>query len=97
MLLVVLRRDDRGDVELQAGKIDLNAAAGNVLLYGRAEIVDVELRDFPRVVIGLDVDVPDFHGHARLLLFGCAGATQGNGTSLAARRGELNRSDEEHA
>jgi hypothetical protein len=38
----------------------------NFPLHGRAEIVDVELRDLLRILSGLDVDVSELHGHARL-------------------------------
>src|SRR2546423_2938748 len=65
-LLVVLGRDDCRNVELQPMQIDLKSAPGHLALQGRAEIVDIKLRR--RLgVRGLDVDVPDFHGHARLL------------------------------
>src|SRR5580700_6885195 len=43
---------------------------GNFPLHSRAEIVDVELCDLPRILSGLDVDVPKLHGHARLLPLG---------------------------
>ena len=46
---------------------ELAAAAGNFPLHGRAKIVDVELCDLLRILSGLDVDVPELHGHARLL------------------------------
>ena len=54
-------------VELHAVQVELAAAAGNFPLHGRAKIVDVELCDLLRILSGLDVDVPELHGHARLL------------------------------
>src|SRR5262249_54238450 len=67
MLLMVLVGDDGRHVELHAVQVDLAAAAGIFTLHGRAEIVDVELRDLLRILSGLDVNVPELHGHARLL------------------------------
>src|SRR4051812_20417086 len=69
MLIMFLRVDYGRDVKLQAVQIELQTAAGDLALHGGAEIVDVELRGLLRV-LGLDVDVPDFHGHARLLRIG---------------------------
>jgi hypothetical protein len=51
-------------------QVELAAAAGNFPLHGRAEIVDVELRDLLAILSGLDVDVPELHGHAHLLPLG---------------------------
>ena len=65
-LLAVLGGADRRDVELQPVQVELDIAVGSLVLHRRAEIVDVELRRLLGVV-RLDVDVPDFHGHARLL------------------------------
>src|ERR1700747_3806749 len=62
--------DDGRPVELHAVQVELAAATGNFPLHGRAEIVDVELRDLLRILSGLDVDVPELHGHARFLLLG---------------------------
>src|SRR6516225_1550114 len=70
MLLMVLVGDDRRHVELHAVQVELAAAAGNLPFHGRAEIVDVKLRDLLRILSGLDVDVPELHGHARLLPLG---------------------------
>src|SRR5205823_111221 len=42
----------------------------SLVLQRRAKIVHVELRRLLRVV-RLDVDVPNFHGHARLLRSAC--------------------------
>src|SRR4051812_2480680 len=70
MLLMVLVGDDGRNVQLHAVQVELAAAAGNFPLHGRAEIVDVELRDLLGVLSGLDVDVPELHGHARLLPLG---------------------------
>src|SRR5205823_13555183 len=67
MLLVLLRLDDRRDVELQPGEVELAAAPGDLPLHRRAEIVDVEFRDLLGITLGLDVDVSDVHRHARLL------------------------------
>src|SRR6266481_4149536 len=55
---------------LHAMQVELAAAAGNFPLHSRAEIVDVELCDLPWILSGLDVDVPELHGHARLLPLG---------------------------
>src|SRR5262249_42609008 len=79
MLLMVLVGDDGRYVELHTVQIELAAAAGNFPLHGRAEIVDVELRDLLRILSGLDVDVPELHSHARLLPLGFTSR------SLAAR------------
>ena len=49
-------------------EVELAAAAGSFPLYGRPKIVDVELGDLLWIVSGLDVDVPELHGHTRLLL-----------------------------
>src|SRR5262249_60182939 len=70
MLLMVLVGNDSRHVELHTMQVELAAAAGNFPLHGRAEIVDVELRDLLRILSGLDVDVPELHGHARLLPLG---------------------------
>src|SRR6516225_3726461 len=70
MLLMVLVGDDGRHVELHAVQVELAAAARNFPLHSRAEIVDVELRDLLRILSGLDVDVPELHGHARLLPLG---------------------------
>src|ERR1700719_909166 len=70
MLLMILVGDDSRHVELHAVQVELAAAAGNFPLHGRAEIVDVELSDLLRILSGLDVDVPELHGHARFLLPG---------------------------
>jgi hypothetical protein len=67
MLLMILIGDDGRHVELHAVQVELAAAAGNFPLHGRAKIVDVELCDLLRILSGLDVDVPELHGHARLL------------------------------
>src|SRR5580704_10819379 len=67
VLLMVLVGDDRRHVELHAVQVELAAAAGDFPLHSRAEIVDVELRDLLRVLFGLDVDVPELHGHTGLL------------------------------
>jgi len=45
-LLVLLCLDDRRDIELQPGQVELTAAPGDLPLHGRAEIVDIEFRDF---------------------------------------------------
>src|SRR6516164_1820325 len=93
MLLMVLVGDDRRHVELHAVQVELAAAAGNFPFHGRAEIVDVELRDLLRILSGLDVDVPELHGHARFLPLEFtkrADATPA-ACSLAARAEELNR------
>src|ERR1700719_1279041 len=66
-LLVLLRLDDRRDVELQPGEVELAAAPGDLPLHRRAEIVDVEFRHLLGIVLGLDMDVTDVHRHARLL------------------------------
>src|SRR5262249_29226282 len=71
VLLMLLRVDDRGDIELQPVQIELQAAPGHLPLHRGAEIVDVELRGL-LWILGLDVDVPDLHGHARLLRLGAA-------------------------
>jgi len=63
MLLMVLVGDDGRHVELHTVQVELAAAAGNFPLHGRAEIVDVELCDLLRILSGLDVDVPELHGH----------------------------------
>jgi hypothetical protein len=65
-LLSLLGRADGGDVELQPMQLELDVAVGGLVLHRRAEIVAVELRRL-LVVVRLDVDVSDFHGHARLL------------------------------
>ncbi|MNC91530.1 hypothetical protein D3C83_78120 [compost metagenome] len=65
-LFALLGRADGGDVELQPMQVERDVAVGGLAFHRRAEIVDVELRRLPGVV-RLDVDVPDFHGHARLL------------------------------
>src|SRR5271170_4140172 len=70
MLLMVLVGDDGRNVELHAVQVELAAAAGDFPLHSRAEIVDVELCDLPWILSGLDVDVPELHGHARLLPLG---------------------------
>jgi hypothetical protein len=67
VLLMVLVGDDRRHVELYAVQVELAAAAGDFPLHSRAAIVDVELRDLLRVLFGLDVDVPELHGHTGLL------------------------------
>src|SRR5258705_10777033 len=67
MLLMVLVGDDGRHVELHAVQVELAAAAGNFPLHGRPEIVDVELCDLLRILSGLDVDLPESHGHACLL------------------------------
>src|SRR5580658_9520483 len=67
MLLMVLVGVDRSHVELQAVQVELAAAAWIFPLHGRSEIVDVKLCDLLWILSGLDVDVPEFHGHARLL------------------------------
>jgi len=67
MLLMVLVGNDGRQVERHTVQVELAPAAGNFPLHGRAEIVDVELRDLLRILSGLDVDVPELHGHARLL------------------------------
>jgi len=54
MLLMVLVSDDGRYVQLHAVQVELAAAAGNFPLHGRAEIVDVELRDLLRILSGLD-------------------------------------------
>jgi hypothetical protein len=54
-------------IELHAVQVELTAATWSFALYDRAEIVDVELCDFLRILSGLDVDVPKLHGHANLL------------------------------
>ena len=54
-----------------------SCAAGNFPLHGRAEIVDVELRDLLRILSGLDVDVPELHRHTRLLPLGLPEARRG--------------------
>src|SRR6516162_2625281 len=64
MLLVVLVGDDGRHVELHTVQVELAAAAGYFPLHGRAEIVDVELRDLLRILSGLDVAMPELHGHA---------------------------------
>ena len=46
-------------------------------LHGRAEIVDVELRDLLRILSGLDVDVPELHGHTSLLRLGLPKGSRG--------------------
>jgi hypothetical protein len=53
-------------------QVELDIAVGRLVLHRRAEIVDIELRRFLWIV-RLDVDVPDFHGHARLLRFELGG------------------------
>src|SRR5215468_9408971 len=77
MLLMVLVGDDGRHVELHAMQVELAAAAGYFPLHGRAEIVDVELRDFLRILSGLDVDVPELHGHTCLLPLGCTKGRRG--------------------
>src|SRR5690348_18172494 len=67
MQLMILVSDNCCHVELHAVQVELAAAARNFPLHGRAEIVDVELCNLLRVFSGLDVDVPELHGHARLL------------------------------
>src|SRR6516162_11888600 len=93
MLLMVLVGDDGRHVELHTVQVELAAAPGNFPLHGRAEIVDVELRDLLRILSGLDVDVPELHGHARLLPLGFAKGAEAApaARSLAARAEELNR------
>ena len=61
------RLDDRRDVELQPGQVQLAAAPGDLPLHRRAEIIDVEFRDLLGIFLGLDMDVTDVHRHARLL------------------------------
>src|SRR6516162_6765498 len=73
-------------VVLHTMQVELAAAAGNFPLHSRAEIVDVELRDLLRILSGLDVDVSELHGHARLLLLGCTKGRRGG-----ARRSQLGR------
>src|SRR4029077_13294277 len=90
-LLAVLRRGDRRDVELQPVQVELDIAVGGLVRHRRTEIVDVELRRLLGIV-RLDMDVPDFHGHARLLRLGWLRvADAALGRSLAAWRAELNR------
>src|SRR5277367_4997174 len=72
MLLMVLVGVDRCHVELHAVQVELAAAAGSFPLHGRPEIDDVELCDLLRILFGLDVDVPELHGHASLLRYGFA-------------------------
>src|SRR5215472_15282925 len=77
MLLVLLVGDDGRHIELHTVQVELAAAARNFPLHGRAEIVDVELRDLLRILSGLDVDVPELHGHTRLLRLGFAKGRRG--------------------
>jgi hypothetical protein len=77
MLLMVLVSDDGRHVQLHAVQVELAAAAGNFPLHGRAEIVDVELRDLLGILSGLDVDVPELHGHACLLPLGSTKGRRG--------------------
>src|SRR6516225_8135335 len=77
VLFMVLVGDDGRHVELHAVQVELAAATGNFPLHGSAEIVDVELRDLLRILSGLDVDVPELHGHARLLPLGFTKGRQG--------------------
>src|SRR6516165_1462137 len=70
MLLMVLVGDDGRHVELHTVQVELAAAAWNFPLHRGAEIVDVELCDLLRILSGLDVDVPELHGHCRLLPLG---------------------------
>src|SRR5204862_4374353 len=94
-LLMVLGRDDYRDIKLQPMQIKLEAAPRHLALQGRAEIVDIKLRR--RLgVRGLDMDVSDFHGHARLLrsarsemrLRREAWQPEGANSTVAAERGE---------
>ena len=62
MLLMVLRGDDGRDVELQTVQIELHAAAGNLGLHGRAEIVDIVLGGLLRVG-RLQMDMLHCEGH----------------------------------
>src|SRR5690349_4795575 len=67
MLLMVLVGVDGRHVELYAVQVELAAAAGSFPLHGRPKIVDVKLCDLLRILSGLDVDVPESHGHVCLL------------------------------